>query len=458
MRKFLAFVFVVAVLAVAHLVSSAAYERPSGITRSSQLNRQDCRVGVLSGYESERISRKLFPRAQIVGFHEFEDAFMALLAGKIEGFVYNEHVLNVGARAYSKRLKVLDESLSRAPSVVLVSPKRPDLLPLVNDFIARYRRSGAYDDMFLRWCQSDVYVPMPKMPETKAPKGVLRIGTSGTEEPSSFVDDSGALTGFDVEFGSRFAQFVRQKPQFLCLSDEDILDDLAAGRVDMVIDDYSASEAEEGLLVSDGYFDADMKVMVKAGDDSGMMLGSTRLGYSAKLIKDPRIRLFVNGFLTTLALTLLSALLGVAIAWLLRRIDIRLPSSVGGGIAFVLNIIRLLPPPVVILMVGSAILTAADGWWVAVGAFAFWFAAFLEPVAMERPRIWLPVAKTKLVELMQWTSVVGTISVCDLTMAADIVCGRTIAAFGPLLSVTAAYCLMNWIVVRIGEWLERRFA
>ena len=458
MKKLFALVFVGTVLAVAQLVSSSAYERPQAISSPAELDRQDCRVGVLAGYESETISRRVFPRAQIVGFHEFEDAFMALLAGKIEGFVYNEHVLNIGARAYPNRLKVLDQVICREPAVVLVSPKRPDLLPLVNTFIARYRKSGLYDDMFLRWCQSDVFVPMPKVPEVGGTNAVLRIGTSGTEEPSSFVDDNGELAGFDVEFARRFAQFARLKPQIVCRADEDILGELAAGELDLVIDDYSAAEAKEGMFVSDGYFDADLKVIVKAGDDSGMMLGSTRLGFSKKLIKDPRIRLFVTGFFTTLALTLLSALLGFGLARGLRAIDVRLPGPAKDALSFVLKVIRLLPPPVVILMVGSAILTTADGWWVAVGAFAFWFSAFLEPTVGEAPRVWIPTAKVKLVELMQWTSVVGSISVCDLTMAADIVCGRTLAAFGPLLSVAAAYCLMNWIVTEVGDWLERKLA
>ena len=114
---------VATLLAIAHLASAAKYSRPEEFKRPSDLNRADCRVGVLAGYDSERVSRQVFPQAQIVGFSEFDDAFMALLAGRIEGFVYNEHVLNVALRAYPNRLKVLDESIARAPSVVLVSRK-----------------------------------------------------------------------------------------------------------------------------------------------------------------------------------------------------------------------------------------------------------------------------------------------------------------------------------------------
>ncbi len=446
-----------AVISAAHLASSAGYDRPQEFTRPADLDREDCRVGVLAGYDSEKVSRQVFPRAQIVGFHEFDDAFMALLAGRIEAFVYNEHVLNVALRAYPHRLKVLDDAIAKTPSVVLVSAKRPELVDKLNTFIAGYRASGYYSDMFTRWCQSDEYVPMPSIPEPDGSNGVLRIGTSGTEEPSSFVDDSGALTGFDIEFIRRFAQVMRLKPVIECRPDDEILGELARGELDIVIDDYNANEVEDGMLVSDGYFDSDTKVLVRAGNSSGMMLGSRRLGNSKVLIKDPRVRLFVVGFFTTLALTTLSAVFGFLFAWIIHRIRRVAPVFLRGAIDSTLEVVRLLPPPVVILTVASAILIHASMWVVAVAAFAFWFAAFLAP-AGDGVRPWLAVSRVKLVELMQWTSVVGSIGVCDLAMAADIVCGRTFAAFGPLLSVAAAYCLMNWIVDRTVAWLERKFA
>ena len=448
---------ILAVAAIAHLVGAGSYGRPAAFSRPIDLDRSDCRVGVLAGYDSEAVSRRVFPHARIVGFREFDDAFMALLAGRIEGFVYNEHVLNVGLRAYPNRFRVLDEPLSRSPSVVLVSQKRPELVGKLNAFIRNYRRSGVYADMFTRWCQSDEFVPMPAIPEASATNGVLRIGTSGTEEPSSFWCDSGELTGFDIEFARRFAQYLRLKPEIVCRPDARILGELAAGELDLVIDDYNANETEPGVLASDGYFDSDMKVLVKGGDDSGLMLGSTRLGYTRRLIRDPRVALFVSGFLTTLALTLLSALVGALFALPLGAL-LRLKGVPRPAVAGFLEVIRLLPPPVVLLLFGCVVLSSASAWTVAVGAFAFWFASFVAPVTGGGARAAVPVVKTKLIELMQWTSVVGALSICDLTMAADLVCGKSPAALGPLVSVAAAYLLMNWIVKEIGDYLERKLA
>lgn len=451
-------VCVVVAIAVAHLIGAGVYERPKDITRVAQLDCADCRVGVLAGYASERVARESLPHARIVGFHEFDDAFTALLAGRVEAFVYNEHVLNVGLRTYPNRFRILDEVLAREPSVVLVSKKRLDLMSRLNKFIRGLRASGVYDDMFMRWCQSDEYIPMPEIADGLWTNGVLRVGTSGTEEPSSFVDDAGNLTGFDIEFVRRFARYMRMRPEISCLSDSDIVSALKRNELDLVIDDYAASEAEQGVLVSDGYFDSDVKVMVRAAQVGDLMLGSKRLGYTSRLIKDPRIALFVRGFLTTLALTVLAALFGTlfaCVAWKIRR---HVPEIVQKGVDGLLDVIRLLPPPVVVILFTSVLMADYSVWAIVVGAFSFWFGAFIVPAVHGGPRSWVPVVKNKLIELMQWTSIVGYVGVCDLTMAADLVCGKSLAAIGPLVSVAAAYCLMNWIVERLGEFIERKLA
>lgn len=447
---------IAAAIAIAHLIGAGAYERPKDFTHVAQLDCADCRVGVLAGYASERIAREAMPHASFVGYHEFDDAFTALLAGRIEAFVYNEHVLNVGLRTYPNRFRILDEVLAREPSVVLVSKKRLDLVAGLNRFIRGLRASGIYEDMFTRWCQSDEYVAMPEITEGLCTNGVLRVGTSGTEEPSSFVDDSGSVTGFDIEFIRRFARFMRMRPEISCLADDEVIPALKRGDLDVVIDDMAASEAEPGLLVSDGYFDSDTKVMVRAAQVGDLMLGSKRLGYTSRLIKDPRIALFVRGFLTTLAITLLAALFGTLFACVMWKIRCHVPQLAQKGIDGLLDVIRLLPPPVVVILFASVLMADYSIWAIAVGAFSFWFGAFVVPSVQGGPKSWVPVVKDRLIGLMQWTSIVGYVGVCDLTMAADLVCGKSLAALGPLVSVAAAYCLMNWIVERIGEFVERK--
>lgn len=441
------------VLALVHLAVESYYERPVTFERPQDLNRQDCRVGVLTGYASETIGRRVFPRAQIVGFDDFEEAFMAVLAGTIEGFVYSDHVLNVGLRAYPNRFKILDESLSDAPSIVLLSPQRGDLLAEMNKFIANTRALGIYDDMVARWCQSDEYVPMPEIPEADGSNGVIRIGTSGEEEPSSFYDDDGNLTGFDIEFARRFAQMVGMKPEIVCRPDGTILQELLDGKLDMVIDNYTIGEAIPGVRASDSYFDSEMKVLVRSGDEATMMLGSTRLGYSRRIIKDPRLSLLLSGFVTTILLCLFGGALGLIFARGLREIEHCLTRGGRAKLSMCARAIRLVPPPIVIMILSCLGFGATQCWLAIVIAVALWFACNVEPVLFEHPRLLEVVLSERLVDLIQWTSLAGALSVCDLTMAIDLVCGRSPVAVTPLVSVAAAY----WCAGRLVQHAGRKY-
>lgn len=442
-------------LALCFFLGTALYERPETFKHPMDLNRQDCRVGVLIGYESEQVGRRVYTHAQIVGFDDFEEAFMAVLAGTIDGFVYSDHVLNVGVRAYPNRFKILDESLANASSVVFLSPQRGDLLAELNRFIANYRKIGVYDDMVARWCQSDIYVPMPEIPEADGSQGVLRIGTSGEEEPSSFVDDDGHLTGFDVEFARRFAQMMGLKPEIVCRPDGKILEELLAGELDMVIDNYTISEAVPGIRTSDIYFDHEMKVLVSSGDQSEMMLGSTRLGFSRRLCKDPRIGLLITGFITTMlliALTIIAAYAAAFGLWALEDHDERYRPWV----VAVSRVVRFVPPPIMVMVFSVFFFSASLSWLTLILSIALWFAAAVEPLFGTKKDVAVKAFRERTIDLVHWTCLAGWLYVCDLFFAVDIICGRNWRALGPLVSVATAYCFINWCITKLFDRLERK--
>ena len=45
--------------------------------------------------------------------------------------------------------------------------------------------------------------------------GVIKIGTEGTYAPFTYHDESGKLTGFDVEIGQAIAKRLGVKPEFV---------------------------------------------------------------------------------------------------------------------------------------------------------------------------------------------------------------------------------------------------
>jgi len=461
-RRPLAAAFIVlAALAAVFLGCEGDYHRPKGFLTLESLNRPDCRLGVFKGTGPAAIAHAFFPNADIVTFDDVSAAGAAMLGGRLEGFIGAEHFLHVFCRRYPYRFRIMDDPIEQQPSRVMVAAKNAKLLEAVNAFIVDYKCSGVYDDMFLRWCLADENVPMPAIPESGT-NGVLRVGTSGLIEPASFIGQDGKLTGYDVEFALRLGYALGKTVEFHLDPGRGHLAALQSGRVDVVIDNINIPTPPPGVAASDGYLDADTKVLIAEVQPEledhlrGMMLEGTQFGIADALIGDLRVRLFVNGFVNTASISLLAALLGFWIARLVAKLDRLSPRAVQNFIGLVINIIRWTPPLVLLLVTYDGILPGSYPWLTAVVAFAIWFAAFLEPVAANDPLAWLPVLRLRLPGLLQWTCVVGYINVFDLTMAVDLLCGRSSRGLIPLVAVALVYGLWSWLLDWGAGWYEKR--
>lgn len=68
----------------------------------------------------------------------------------------------------------------------------------------------------------------------------------------------------------------------------------------------------------------------------------------------------------------------------------------------------------------------------------------------------LPLYKTQAVALIKGTSIVGYVSVMDLTKAGDFIRGRTFDAFFPLLLVALIYLILSWLFGAGIDLIERK--
>jgi L-cystine transport system substrate-binding protein len=75
--------------------------------------------------------------------------------------------------------------------------------------------------------------------------GVLRIGTEGTYAPFTFHDDTGALTGFDVEIGRAIAEHIGVEPEFVEGPWDGLIAGIDANRYDVVINQVGINEERQ---------------------------------------------------------------------------------------------------------------------------------------------------------------------------------------------------------------------
>lgn len=259
-------------LALALLLAGCANPRPSAFKHPYDLNNPRCRIGVLAESDGERIGRKIFNKAEIVPFDDIRNSALQLLSEKIDGIIYDEHVLRLAQWNYPDRFEILEQPLDTDPSVIGVSATRPDLLAKLNRFIADARESGLYDEMFLRWChdpgRAAANLPvLPDAPEMPKDAPVIRVGTDPIQVPNSFFDDDGNLRGYDVEFIRRFAVANGFVIQFEFAPEQDLLEQLGRAELDVVVANLAREDFRGGILWTDGYLDSDIMMMVKIPDE-----------------------------------------------------------------------------------------------------------------------------------------------------------------------------------------------
>jgi len=232
------------------------------------LNRSGCRIGVLASCDSETISRKIFNRAEIVPYEHLRDGVWHLMAEKIDGLVFDEHVLRLIQWKYPDRFRILENPIDTDPSVIAVSARRPEVRDRLNAFIAEVRASGLYDEMFLRWCHDPERRPedVPDLSEVicKDPSAtVLRVGVDPVQEPNAYFDKKGRLVGYDIEFALRFGRAAKYRIVFVEDSEDELLRKLASDELDVVIANLGKEPSRKGVLWTDGYLDSDIMMMVK---------------------------------------------------------------------------------------------------------------------------------------------------------------------------------------------------
>jgi L-cystine transport system substrate-binding protein len=75
--------------------------------------------------------------------------------------------------------------------------------------------------------------------------GVFRVGTEGTYAPFTYHDETGKLTGFDVDIASAIAQRLGVKPEFVEGKWDGLIAGLDVNRYDAVINEVSITDARK---------------------------------------------------------------------------------------------------------------------------------------------------------------------------------------------------------------------
>ena len=466
--------------------------QPASASANGQLAQLDGkRIGAATGTTFDAIVLKALPDAEIVYINSAADLIAALEAGKIDGFAVDEPAARQFCRE-NPRLTVIDEYMDTF-EFGFVLPRTAEgeaLLEELDAWLVSLKADGALEQLIEKWTAGpEEEKAIPDYDAFPAPKGILTLATEGDYVPMTYYRGS-KIVGAEIDLAARFCEANGYGLEISVMNFDGILPAVQSGKADFTAAGISITdERRESVNFSVPYY-AGGTVMVVLKDsltqasDSGQQdnlgfLDNIRSSFNKTFIREDRWRLFVDGVLTTLLITLLTILLGTLLGFSVFMLCRNGNAAANLITRFCMWLIQGMPMVVLLMILYyvifgsvaiSGIAVAVMGFTLTFGASVFgllkmgvgaidkgqYEAAYALGYSNRRtffriilpqvlPHV-LPAYKGEIVGLIKATAIVGYIAVQDLTKMGDIVRSRTYEAFFPLIAITVIYFILEGLI------------
>ncbi len=364
------------------------------------------------------------------------------------------------------------------------------LLQEFNEVLARLKEQGVTEKLEKKWIdgEGEQIVEVPEM--TVSPKGKISVAFSYDSKPFSYVANN-APAGYDMELLSLIATELGYELEFVPQDFSTMLAGVTAGKADVGIGCITCTEErKESLLFTDiTYKDGISAIMHSETLTKNGFFTNLLASFDRTLIRENRWKIIAEGLIVTLILSIFSMLLG-SILGFLYSFPLRSKNGIIRGIANGVSIILDRVPLLVVLMVLYYIVfakTALPATVIGILGFTLTFANSVAGMlntgikAVDRGEIeaatamgyskWQIFTKisfpqaanqmfgsyaSSVVALIKETSIIGYITVHDLTKASDIIRGATYEAFFPLFLTAAIYFVLASVFVTLLSGLAKK--
>ena len=462
------------------------------ITSYKQLNDPQYRIGAVNGTIHGPIVEEKMPKAQLYYFNTMTDLFTAVQMGKVDAISEDDCSLIYYNTQNGNKLRIFDGYLQPF-ELAIAFPKTDEgkeMCGKLSEYIKKIKDDGTLEKIEKNWLSkegsAEMTVDYTKLP---APNGVLRMATTSTSPPFSYMQNN-VVVGYDLDIVSRFCEENGYGLEVMTMSFDGIIPAISSGKCDLAGNQIGITEErKESVEFTEPYYYGGAAVAVYDPNaaDAGGFLTKLKESLYKTFAREQRYKLFLSGILTTLLITILSALFGTVIGFLVFMACRKGNRIANGMTRFCIWIIRGLPVVVLLMILYYIVFSGlrVSEIFVPVVAFSITFGAAVYGMltssvgAIDRGQaeaaralgftdlqtlfgivmpqaltFFLPAYKAELVSLIKATAVVGYIAVQDLTRVGDIVRSRTYEAFFPLISVAIIYFILAGILIFVINRVE----
>ncbi len=439
----------------------------------------------------EMILSKVGEVKEFTYFTTMPDMMLAVRDGKTDAGLMNNAVAELAANRDPK-LAVFPESLGDTAFGLAFAKgdKRCTEWTSAYDAMPQEAKKALWE----KWTGADDSAKTLPKQDWPGKNGTIKVAACDALEPMSYVGKNGEILGLDVETILLIAKELDYHVEFTPMDFSAVLSSIGSGKADIGCGSIVTTDERRETMDFLEYQPASFVLIVRSVGDTagnGSFLDRIKDSFYKTFVREDRYKMFIDGVITTIIITILSILFGTVLGFLVYM-ACRNGNKIANGITSVCVWLVQGMPVVVLLMILYYILfagTDVSGTIVAIISFTLVFGAgvygmlklgvgavddgqreaalalgysdvkaFFRIILPQAIPHFLPVYKGEVVALIKATAIVGYIAVQDLTKMGDIIRGRTYEAFFPLIVVAIIYfilgALMTFAVGRIEKMIN----
>lgn len=464
------------------------------ITSADQLDGKT--IAILTGSIYEDIIKDNYKDSNFIYVNSRPELLLTVRAHKADGFMVDSYIGKIFS-IENDDILVLDDEYPEIHNGFCFSKNASQIREEFNAYLANCKENGYLDELKNKWV--DNYSNDTKIQDVTfyGNRGTLNVITSSDAMPMSFIAN-GTYQGYEVELLYGFCTYAGYVPEISNADFNAVITGVASNKYDVAFTGITITEERKRSIdFSDPVFAYSAKMCVLKQETSKVSTGNKIIDFfnsfvnkfNKMFIEEDRWLLILDGIRVTCLITISSLLIGTIlgfIVYLLCRKSGPVIKKVINRIAFIIDRI----PTILILMFLFYIIFSSmpiKGEYVSIigfslietfsiysmldngintidkgqteGALALGYTdnktlfKFVLPQAL---KIIMPSYKNDVVSLIKTTSIVGYITVQDLTRVSDIIRSRTYEAFFPLFVSAVVYFLLAWLLSRIVEKIQKR--
>ncbi|MCX8002662.1 MAG: glutamate ABC transporter substrate-binding protein [Anoxybacillus mongoliensis] len=129
---------------------SLLVKKDSNINGIADVNKKGVTVLTAKGSTSAQNIRAKAPKATVLEFENYAEAFTALKAGQGDALT-TDNALLFGMAKQDPNFRVVDETFSEEPYGIAVRKGDKELLDVINEYLKEIKANGEYDKIYEKW-------------------------------------------------------------------------------------------------------------------------------------------------------------------------------------------------------------------------------------------------------------------------------------------------------------------